>query len=45
MGLLGAEAVLTLRAIQTNRDLEPYLCHHNHQEHQRTYQAEYGLTA
>lgn len=44
-GLPGAEAVLTLRAVQTNGDLEPYLRYHHHQEHQRTYQAEYDLTA
>jgi hypothetical protein len=44
-GLPGAEAVLTLRAVQTNGDLEPYLRYHSHQEHKRTYQAEYDLTA
>jgi hypothetical protein len=44
-GLPGAEAILTLRAVQTNGDLEPYLRYHHRQEHQRTYQTEYDLTA
>ncbi|WP_433254021.1 hypothetical protein ACQPYK_11635 [Streptosporangium sp. CA-135522] len=44
LDLIQAEAVLTLHAVQTNGDLEPYLRYHSHQEHKRTYRAEYDLT-
>jgi hypothetical protein len=47
--LTGAEAVLLLRALITNGDLDPYWTHHLQQEHQRTqtsrYQQQYDLAA
>ncbi len=36
-GLAGAEAVLKLRAVHANDDLDPYLAYHHTREHQRTY--------
>ncbi|WTX00980.1 ISKra4 family transposase (plasmid) [Streptomycetaceae bacterium NBC_01309] len=48
-GLAGAEAVLRLRALTTNGDLDAYWRYHARREHQRRYSApeqqEYGLTA
>jgi hypothetical protein len=48
-GLAGAEAVLMLRALIANGDLDDYWPYHLAQEHQRVYhacdQAEYDLTA
>ncbi|MFD4764695.1 ISKra4 family transposase [Streptomyces sp. NPDC058439] len=36
-GLDGAEAVLKLRAVHANDDLDPYLAYHHTREHQRTH--------
>lgn len=36
-GLTGAEAVLKLRAVHANGDLDSYLAYHHTREHQRTY--------
>jgi hypothetical protein len=36
-GLTGAEAVLKLRAVHANGDLDTYLAYHHTREHQRTY--------
>lgn len=36
-GLDGAEAVLKLRAVHANGDLDDYLAYHHTREHQRTY--------
>jgi hypothetical protein len=36
-GLDSAEAVLKLRAVQANDDLDAYLAYHHTREHQRTY--------
>jgi hypothetical protein len=48
-GLAGAEAVLTLRALTDNGDLDTYWRYHLRREHQRLYpaphQQEYHLTA
>ncbi|KUF15044.1 ISKra4 family transposase [Streptomyces silvensis] len=48
-GLTGAEAVLKLRTLIDNGDLDAYWRSHTHREHQRLYptpsQQEYGLTA
>ncbi|MBL3671674.1 ISKra4 family transposase [Streptomyces sp. M2CJ-2] len=46
-GLAGAEAVLKLRAVHANDDLEAYLAYHHTREHQRTYpdQHHYQLDA
>jgi hypothetical protein len=48
-GLDGAEAVLTLRAVISNRDFEEYWCFHLAREHQRLYpgtkQGQYALGA
>lgn len=49
-GLVGAEAVLRLRALIDNGDLDAYWRYHARREHQRLYpaphhQQEYGLTA
>ncbi|WP_425824793.1 hypothetical protein [Streptomyces fractus] len=48
-GLDGAEAVLKLRAVAANGDLDTYWKHHLAEEHQRLYpahdQARYALTA
>ncbi|MFI6056019.1 ISKra4 family transposase, partial [Streptomyces violascens] len=47
-GLDGAEAVLKLRAVSANGDLEAYWEHHLAAEHQRLYPAHqhrYALTA
>lgn len=45
-GLAGAEALLKLRALNTNQDLDRYWAYHLRREHQRTHQQhEYTLTA
>lgn len=48
-GLTGAEAVLKLRALIDNGDLDAYWRHHAHREHQRLYpapnQQKFDLTA
>ena len=48
-GLPGAEAILRLRAIRANGDLDAYWAHHIRQEHQRNhlsrYQASHALAA
>ncbi|MGP4030063.1 hypothetical protein [Actinomadura sp. 3N407] len=48
-GLAGAEAVLKLRAVISNGDLDRYWTYHLDREHQRVHQArhqeEYTLTA
>ncbi|MFD9825439.1 ISKra4 family transposase, partial [Streptomyces violascens] len=48
-GLTSAEAVLKLRALLDNGDLNAYWCYHARREHRRLYpsphQQEYGLTA
>jgi|HubBroStandDraft_5_1064220.scaffolds.fasta_scaffold56420_1 hypothetical protein len=40
-----AEAVLQLRALQTNGDFNAYWTHHRHREHQRNYPDRYHLAA
>jgi hypothetical protein len=40
-GLAGAEAVLKLRALRTNGDLDTYWTWHTRQEHARNHQARY----
>ncbi len=40
-GLAGAEAILKLRALNANGDLEPYWRYHLHQEHKRIHGAIY----
>jgi len=46
-GLADAEAVLKLRAVHTNDDLDDHLAYHHTHEHQRTYpdQHDYQLGA
>jgi len=45
-GLPGAEAMLKLRALNTNQDLDRYWAYHLRREHERTHdQHEYALTA
>ncbi|MFA1545315.1 MULTISPECIES: ISKra4 family transposase [Actinomadura] len=45
-GLAGAEAMLKLRALNTNHDLDRYWAYHLRREHERTHdQHEYALTA
>jgi hypothetical protein len=45
-GLAGAEAMLKLRALSTNQDLDRYWAYHLRREHERTHdQHEYALTA
>jgi hypothetical protein len=46
-GLAGAEAVLKLRTVHANGDLDDYLAYHHTREHQRTYpdQHDYQLGA
>lgn len=47
-GLTGAEAVLRLRTLIDNGDLDAYWRFHAHREHQRLYpveQQDYDLTA
>ncbi len=46
-GLADAEAVLELRAVHANGDLDSYLAYHHTCEHQRTYpdQHDYQLGA
>ncbi|MFG2085282.1 ISKra4 family transposase [Spirillospora sp. NPDC048824] len=45
-GLPGAEAILKLRALNTNQDLDHYWAYHLRREHERTHdQHEYTLTA
>ena len=40
-GLTGAEAILTLRALVTNGDLDTYWHYHLDQEHHRIHHAQY----
>jgi hypothetical protein len=42
-GLAGAEAILTLRALITNRDFDQYWTFHLAQEHRRVHAASYAL--
>lgn len=41
-GLNGAEAILKLRALRTNNDLDDYWTYHRAQEHQRVHQSRYA---
>jgi hypothetical protein len=43
-GLHGAEAILRLRAIRANGDLDTYWNHHIQQEHQRNHLSRYQQT-
>jgi hypothetical protein len=44
-GLATAEAILKLRALITNGDLDDYWKYHLQQEHRRNYPASYTLAA
>jgi hypothetical protein len=44
-GLAGAEAVLKLRAVESNGDFDDYFRYHLTREHQRVHQDKYALTA
>jgi hypothetical protein len=44
-GIDTAEAILQLRALQANGDLDAYWAHHLHREHQRNHQASLALAA
>jgi len=44
-GIHTAEAVLQLRALQTNGDFDAYWTYHRHREHQRNYPDRYDLAA
>ncbi|MEU9283678.1 hypothetical protein AB0D57_02875 [Streptomyces sp. NPDC048275] len=39
--MAGAEAVLKLRALHSNGDLDDYFAYHAEQEHRRVHQARY----
>lgn len=44
-GLTGAEAILKLRAVRTNRDFDDYWAYHLRKEHERIHASRYALAA